>query len=260
MTPACGVFDPTALQRGDDRSKIFGNRVCRFRNRKTDPARDRKGVPQSRVMTWRWRSTAVHPHWTCLPLACNMQSGAVIHSFVDETTRGWFRERNTRAARRVPHGRRATQRKLKVPDAAAGSDNLRVPAGNGLTATQGRSGRPLQHATSERAAPHQPSVGAGQCLRGPCRRLSLEESELARPRDCARDAARGAWRQGIGQSDAARRLHISLNRLNEIVWASADQLDTALRLARCSDVAAIWVGLRRLSIFSKTMRPEATPS
>ena len=37
---------------------------------------------------------------------------------------------------------------------------------------------------------------------------------------------------GIGQADAARRLGVSLNRLNEIVLGKRSTGDTALRLAR----------------------------
>jgi proteic killer suppression protein len=62
----------------------------------------------------------------------------VIPSFADETTADRFRERNTRAARRIPREIwRATQRKLKVLDVAAGLDDLRVPAGNRLERLRG---------------------------------------------------------------------------------------------------------------------------
>jgi proteic killer suppression protein len=62
----------------------------------------------------------------------------VIHSFADETTADPFRERNTRAARRIPREIwRATQRKLKILDVAAGLDDLRVPAGNRLERLKG---------------------------------------------------------------------------------------------------------------------------
>jgi proteic killer suppression protein len=62
----------------------------------------------------------------------------VIHSFADETTADLFRERNTRAARRIPREIwRATQRKLKILDVAAGLDDLRVPAGNRLERLKG---------------------------------------------------------------------------------------------------------------------------
>ena len=62
----------------------------------------------------------------------------MIHSFADETTADLFRERNTRAARRIPREIwRATQRKLKILDVAAGLDDLRVPAGNRLERLKG---------------------------------------------------------------------------------------------------------------------------
>jgi len=68
----------------------------------------------------------------------------VIQSFRDETAADLFRERNTRAARRIPKALwRGVQRKLKLVDAAARhDDDLLVPAGNRLEALKGdRSGR-----------------------------------------------------------------------------------------------------------------------
>jgi proteic killer suppression protein len=62
----------------------------------------------------------------------------VIQSFRDETTADLFRERNTRAARRIPRGLwRAAQRKLKLLDAAARLDDMLIPAGNRLEALTG---------------------------------------------------------------------------------------------------------------------------
>ena len=55
----------------------------------------------------------------------------MIQSFVDEGTADLFRERNTRAARRIPRDLwRVVQRKLKLLDAAARLDDLATPAGN----------------------------------------------------------------------------------------------------------------------------------
>ena len=67
----------------------------------------------------------------------------MIQSFRDETTADVFRERNTRAARRVPRELwRVVQRKLKLLDAAARLDDLKIPAGNRLEALRGdRAGR-----------------------------------------------------------------------------------------------------------------------
>ena len=67
----------------------------------------------------------------------------MIQSFADETTADLFRERNTRAARRVP-GRiwRVVQRKLKALDVAARLEDLTIPAGNRLESLKGdRAGR-----------------------------------------------------------------------------------------------------------------------
>ena len=62
----------------------------------------------------------------------------MIQSFRDETAADLFRDRNTRAARRIPRELwRVVQRKLKLLDAAARLDDLRVPAGNRLEVLKG---------------------------------------------------------------------------------------------------------------------------
>ena len=62
----------------------------------------------------------------------------MIQSFRDETAADLFRERNTRAARRVPRELwRVVQRKLRLVDAAGRLEDLRVPAGNRLEALKG---------------------------------------------------------------------------------------------------------------------------
>ncbi len=62
----------------------------------------------------------------------------MIRSFADETTADLFRERNSRAARRVPRDLwRAAQRKLKAIDVAARLDDLVIPAGNRLEKLRG---------------------------------------------------------------------------------------------------------------------------
>ena len=62
----------------------------------------------------------------------------MIQSFRDETTADLFRERNTRAARRIPHEIwRIAQRKLKALDVAVRLDDLTIPAGNRLEALKG---------------------------------------------------------------------------------------------------------------------------
>ena len=63
----------------------------------------------------------------------------MIQSFSDETTVDLFRERNTRAARRIPRELwRAVQRKLKLLDGAARLDDLAIPAGNRLEPLRGQ--------------------------------------------------------------------------------------------------------------------------
>ena len=62
----------------------------------------------------------------------------MIQSFADETTADLFRERNTRAARRIPRELwRVSQRKLKALDVAARLDDLIIPAGNRLESLKG---------------------------------------------------------------------------------------------------------------------------
>lgn len=67
----------------------------------------------------------------------------MIQSFSDETSADLFRQRNTRAARRIPRDLwRVVQRKLKLLDAAARVDDLAIPAGNRLERLKGqRAGR-----------------------------------------------------------------------------------------------------------------------
>ena len=62
----------------------------------------------------------------------------MIQSFADQTTGDLFRERNTRAARRIPRELwRAAQRKLKALDVAARLEDLAIPAGNRLERLRG---------------------------------------------------------------------------------------------------------------------------
>jgi proteic killer suppression protein len=64
--------------------------------------------------------------------------GGMIQSFDDLTTADLFRERNTRAARRIPRELwRVTQRKLKALDVAARLEDLLIPAGNRLERLRG---------------------------------------------------------------------------------------------------------------------------
>ena len=67
----------------------------------------------------------------------------MIQSCGDEASVDLFRERNTRAARRIPRNVwRVVQRKLKLVDAATRLDDLAIPAGNRLELVRGdRAGR-----------------------------------------------------------------------------------------------------------------------
>ena len=62
----------------------------------------------------------------------------MIQSFADETTADIFRERNTRAARRILTVLwRIVQRKLKAFDVAARLEDLTIPSGNRLERLRG---------------------------------------------------------------------------------------------------------------------------
>ena len=62
----------------------------------------------------------------------------MIQSFADETAADLFRERNTRAARRIPAVLwRGAQRKLKALDVAARLEDLVIPVGNKLERLKG---------------------------------------------------------------------------------------------------------------------------
>ena len=62
----------------------------------------------------------------------------MIQSFADEMTADLFREKNSRAARRIPRELwRAAQRKLKALDVAAKLGDLTIPAGNRLERLKG---------------------------------------------------------------------------------------------------------------------------
>jgi proteic killer suppression protein len=62
----------------------------------------------------------------------------MIQSFADETTADLFRERSTKAARRIPkHLWPVVGRKLKMLDVAQRISDLRSPPGNRLEALKG---------------------------------------------------------------------------------------------------------------------------
>ena len=62
----------------------------------------------------------------------------MIQSFADETSADLFRERNTRAARRIPRELwRGVQRKLRLIEVAGRLNDLAIPAGNRLELLKG---------------------------------------------------------------------------------------------------------------------------
>ena len=62
----------------------------------------------------------------------------MIRSFADDASADLFRQRNTRAARRIPQQLcRVVHRKLKLIDAAGRLEDLVVPAGNRLELLKG---------------------------------------------------------------------------------------------------------------------------
>jgi addiction module HigA family antidote len=158
----------------------------------------------------------------------------LIQSFRDQATADLFRQRNTRAARRHPREIwRVVQRKLKLLDAAGRIDDLTVPAGNRLELLKGdQAGRHSmrvndQYRVTFRWETDMPTKSRSKIITrdpnwlGPAiapGEILLEE--YLKP-------------LGISQMEAARRLDISLNRLNEIVLGKRRiTADTALRLGR----------------------------
>ena len=66
----------------------------------------------------------------------------MIQSFADDTAADLFRQRNTRAARRIPRALwRGVQRKLSLIDAAGRLEDLLIPAGNRLELLKGDQAR-----------------------------------------------------------------------------------------------------------------------
>jgi len=62
----------------------------------------------------------------------------MIQSFADDATADLFRERSTKAARRIPKDLwRVAQRKLRMLDVAARLEDLESPPGNRLEALRG---------------------------------------------------------------------------------------------------------------------------
>jgi len=68
-----------------------------------------------------------------------VRTGRELRRLRDDTTADLFRERNTRAARRIPRDLwRVIQRKLKLLDGAARLGDLTIPAGNRLERLKGQ--------------------------------------------------------------------------------------------------------------------------
>ena len=62
----------------------------------------------------------------------------MVQSFADDTSADLFRQRNTRAARRIPRELwRGVHRKLRLIDAAGRLEDLLIPAGNRLELLRG---------------------------------------------------------------------------------------------------------------------------
>ena len=171
----------------------------------------------------------------------------MIQSFADETTADLFRERTTRPARRIPRELwRGVQRKLMLLDAAGRLEDLRLPAGNRLELLKG-----------DQAGRH--SIRVNEQYRVTFRWENGHAYEV-RVEDYHRDSA---WLGpaippgeilleeylkplGLGQLEAAKRLGISLNRLNEIILGKRGiTADTALRLARLLKTSPqLWMRLQ----------------
>ena len=172
----------------------------------------------------------------------------MIQSFADDTTVDLFRQRNTRAARRIPRELwRIVQRKLMVLDTAGRLDDLRIPAGNRMEPLKGDQAGRHSIRVNERVPSNVP-VGEWPCLRSPGRRLSLEDPKWLGPAIPPGEILLEEYLKplGLGQLEAAKQLGISLNRLNEIVLGKRGiTADTALRLARLLKTSPqLWMRLQ----------------
>ena len=157
----------------------------------------------------------------------------MIQSFRDETTVDLFRERNSRAARRIPRDLwRVVQRKLKLLDAAGRLDDLLIPAGNRLEALK-QPDRSTQH-PAQRPVPGHVPLGEVMPTKSASRIITRDPNWLGpavHPGEMLLEEYLKPL--GLGQVEAARSLGVSLNRLNEIVLGKRGiTADTALRLAR----------------------------
>jgi addiction module HigA family antidote len=184
----------------------------------------------------------------------------VIQSFANETSLDLFRERNTRAARRIPRELwRGVQRKLKLLDAAGRLDDLAVPAGNRLEPLKG-----------DQAGRHSIRVNERY-------RVTFRWENGMRTKYASKTVTRDPeWLGpaippgeilleeylkplGLGQLEASKRLGISLNRLNEIVLGKRGiTADTALRLGRLLKTSPqLWMRLQADWDLHEAMRRQA---
>ena len=178
----------------------------------------------------------------------------MIQSFADRTAVDLFRERNTRHARRLPRDLwRVLQRGLKALDVGARLDDLWISAGNRPEPLQGtRSPRRTAFASTFSIAGG--FVGERPSLRGRNRRLSgsRDLGWLGRailPGEMLLEEFLKPL--GLRQADAAKRLGISANRLDEVVLGKRRiTADTAVRLSR----------LLKMSRQFSMRRPAAPPN
>ena len=146
----------------------------------------------------------------------------MIQSFGDETTVDLFRERNTRAARRIPRELwRVTQRKLKALDVAIRLEDLTIPSGNRLESLRGT--RSVDTAFGSTISIASPSDGSRAMRTKSASKTITRDLRSFGPAIPPGEMLLEEFLKpmGIGQVAAARRLAISLNRLNEIVLGQA---------------------------------------
>jgi addiction module HigA family antidote len=158
----------------------------------------------------------------------------VIQSFGDETAADLFRERNTRDARRIPRELwRSVQRKLKAVDVAFALEDLTIPSGNRLERLRGdHAGRYSIRVNDQYRITFR---WRSKMLTKSASRIITRDPSWLGPAIAPGEILLEEFLKplGLGQADAARRLGISLNRLNEIILAKRGiSADTALRLAR----------------------------
>ena len=138
----------------------------------------------------------------------------VIQSFADETAAHLFRERNTRAVRRIPRQLwRVVQRKLKLIDIAGRLDDVTILSGNRLELLKGdNAGRHSIRVNEQYRITFRWENGHAYEVRA---KTFTRDPNWLGPAIPPGEILLEEYlkRLGLGQLEAAKRLGISLNRL-----------------------------------------------